>query len=126
MSLISATLGDSGDTGAFMLDGIWNCLLCAPSACAFGVSAQSTNFFAASMCLPAEGMYWPPGIQIVPQLFALRDHLGVCLDLCHAAVEFEDAADCLRQLDRAGIRIHKMQISAGLRLPRTPAGSRSG
>jgi len=48
---------------------------------------------------------------------ALHDHLGVCLDLCHAAVEFEDAADCIRQLDRAGIRVHKMQISAGLRLP---------
>ena len=48
---------------------------------------------------------------------ALRDHLGVCLDLCHAAVEFEDAAECIRQLDRAGIRVHKMQISAGLRLP---------
>jgi len=48
---------------------------------------------------------------------ALHDHLGVCLDLCHAAVEFEDAAECVRQLDRAGVRVHKMQISAGLRLP---------
>jgi sugar phosphate isomerase/epimerase len=48
---------------------------------------------------------------------ALREHLGVCLDLCHAAVEFEDAADALRQLAGAGIRIPKMQISAGLRLP---------
>jgi sugar phosphate isomerase/epimerase len=48
---------------------------------------------------------------------ALHDHLGVCLDLCHAAVEFEDARECVRQLDRAAIRIHKMQISAGLRLP---------
>lgn len=48
---------------------------------------------------------------------ALRDHLGVCLDLCHAAVEFERAADCVRRLDQAGIRVHKMQISAGLRLP---------
>jgi hypothetical protein len=48
---------------------------------------------------------------------ALHDHLGVCLDLCHAAVEFEDAADCIGQLGRAGIRVHKMQISAGLRLP---------
>jgi sugar phosphate isomerase/epimerase len=48
---------------------------------------------------------------------ALHDHLGVCLDLCHAAVEFEDAGDGLRRLERAGIRIHKMQISAGLSLP---------
>ena len=48
---------------------------------------------------------------------ALHEQLGVCLDLCHAAVEFEDAADCIGRLARAGIRVHKMQISAGLRLP---------
>ncbi|MDO9313184.1 MAG: metabolite traffic protein EboE [Burkholderiaceae bacterium] len=48
---------------------------------------------------------------------ALHDHLGLCLDLCHAAVEFENAADCIRRLDESGIRILKMQISAGLRLP---------
>jgi sugar phosphate isomerase/epimerase len=48
---------------------------------------------------------------------ALHDHLGLCLDLCHAAVEFEDPHDSLRRLDDAGIGIFKMQISAGLRLP---------
>lgn len=54
---------------------------------------------------------------------ALRDHLGVCLDLCHAAVEFEDAEDCIRRLGLAGIRVHKMQISAGLRLPTLDAAA---
>jgi sugar phosphate isomerase/epimerase len=49
---------------------------------------------------------------------ALRRHLGVCLDLCHAAVEFEDAEKALDSLSKAGIRIGKMQISAGLRLAR--------
>ncbi len=48
---------------------------------------------------------------------ALHEHLGVCLDLCHAAVEFEDAAQGIQQLAEAGIRVAKMQISAGLRLP---------
>jgi sugar phosphate isomerase/epimerase len=48
---------------------------------------------------------------------ALHDHLGICLDLCHAAVEFEDAAACLQRLRDARIRVTKMQISAGLRLP---------
>lgn len=48
---------------------------------------------------------------------ALRLHLGLCLDLCHAAVEFEDAADCVQRLRSAGIRVTKMQVSAGLRLP---------
>jgi sugar phosphate isomerase/epimerase len=48
---------------------------------------------------------------------ALRDHIGLCLDLCHAAVEFEDPAGCIRDLQNAGIRVTKLQISAGLRLP---------
>jgi len=48
---------------------------------------------------------------------ALRDHLGVCLDLCHAAVEFEDPRRCAGQLTDAGIGIYKAQITAGLRLP---------
>lgn len=57
------------------------------------------------------------GLDATAAAGALHDHLGICLDLCHAAVEFEDAADGLRRLERAGIRVHKVQISAGLRLP---------
>ena len=45
---MSASFGDSGEIGAPTLDGIWNCFVSAPSACAFAVSAQSTNFFASS------------------------------------------------------------------------------
>jgi sugar phosphate isomerase/epimerase len=52
---------------------------------------------------------------------ALRRHLGVCLDLCHAAVEFEDPMRCLQALAGAGIVIAKMQVTAGLRIPRVTA-----
>ena len=48
---------------------------------------------------------------------ALRSHLGVCLDLCHAAVEYEDSRACIEDLRRAEIGIFKMQISAGLQIP---------
>ena len=44
----------------------------------------------------------------------LRRHLGLCLDACHAAVEFEDADALLDRLAAAGIRIAKLQLSAGL------------
>ena len=54
---------------------------------------------------------------------ALRGHIGLCLDLCHAAVEFEDPAGCIRDLQEAGIRVTKLQISAGLRLPELTAGA---
>lgn len=48
---------------------------------------------------------------------ALRRHLGVCLDTCHASVEFEAPLDAWRRLQAAGIAVPKVQISAGLRLP---------
>jgi len=47
---------------------------------------------------------------------ALRRHLGVCLDACHAAVEFESPLESFRALSAAGIRVPKIQVSAGLRL----------
>lgn len=47
----------------------------------------------------------------------LRRHLGVCLDTCHAAVEFETPETTLKQLTAHGIRIAKLQLSAGLRVP---------
>ncbi len=52
---------------------------------------------------------------------ALRRHLGVCLDACHAAVEFEDPIEAVDSLERAGIRIAKLQVSAGLKISRPDA-----
>jgi len=46
----------------------------------------------------------------------LRRHIGVCLDTCHASVEFEAPLDAWRKLKSAGITVPKVQISAGLRL----------
>jgi sugar phosphate isomerase/epimerase len=46
----------------------------------------------------------------------LRRHLGVCLDTCHASVEFESPLESWRKLQAAGIAVPKVQISAGLRL----------
>jgi sugar phosphate isomerase/epimerase len=47
----------------------------------------------------------------------LRRHLGICLDTCHAAIEFEDADEAIDRLLGAGLRIAKVQLSTGLRLP---------
>ncbi len=56
---------------------------------------------------------------------ALRRHLGVCYDVCHAAVEFEDPDASIRAIRDAGIAIGKVQLSAALKIPRvtreTPA-----
>ncbi len=44
----------------------------------------------------------------------LRRHLGVCVDTCHLALQFEVLADSLATLVRHGIRISKVQISAAI------------
>ncbi len=48
----------------------------------------------------------------------LRRHLGVCFDACHMAVEFEEPRAALRAFRAAGIRVGKVQLSAGLKVSR--------
>lgn len=45
----------------------------------------------------------------------LRRHVGICFDCCHQAVEFEEPRDALGRLERAAVRIGKMQVSSALR-----------
>jgi sugar phosphate isomerase/epimerase len=87
--------------------------------CFLETIAEVVTFFERELHGPAavRRMMELTGLDRAAAARALHDHLGVCLDLCHAAVEFEDAADCIRRLDLSGVRVHKMQVSAGLRLP---------
>jgi hypothetical protein len=45
-----------------------------------------------------------------------RRHIGVCLDVCHQAVEFEDLAQSVHELNAAGVRINKVHVTCALRL----------
>jgi hypothetical protein len=51
----------------------------------------------------------------------MRHHLGVCLDTCHAALQFEDPAESLRLYEAEGIGVPKIQISSALRTDASPA-----
>ncbi|OFW31523.1 MAG: hypothetical protein A3H97_03315 [Acidobacteria bacterium RIFCSPLOWO2_02_FULL_65_29] len=46
----------------------------------------------------------------------VRTHVGVCLDVCHMAVEFEDPSAAIDRLARAGIHVRKVQLSSALRI----------
>lgn len=46
----------------------------------------------------------------------VQDHIGLCYDVCHQAVEFEDVQASIRDLDEAGIRLNKVHISCALQL----------
>jgi sugar phosphate isomerase/epimerase len=53
---------------------------------------------------------------------ALRRHIGVCYDVCHAAVEFEDPRQSVMTLKDADIAIPKLQLSSALRIHRMDDG----
>jgi sugar phosphate isomerase/epimerase len=55
----------------------------------------------------------------------LRDHVRVCFDCCHFAVEHEDPIQALDRLSRAGIRVGRIQLSSALRVnrPADPAAA---
>ncbi len=45
---------------------------------------------------------------------AVRRHLGVCVDTCHSAVQFEDPVESLARLEMEGIAISKVQMSSAI------------
>jgi sugar phosphate isomerase/epimerase len=92
-----------------------------PEPCCFlETIAETVAFF-------TEHVFAPPAVERFGRLThlnptdaaqVLRRHLGVCLDTCHAAVEFEEPAAAVDVLREAGIRIAKLQLSTGLRVRR--------
>jgi hypothetical protein len=50
------------------------------------------------------------------QLEMARRHLGLCYDVCHQAVEFEEIPASIRKLHSAGIRINKVHITCAIEL----------
>ena len=46
----------------------------------------------------------------------LLEHIRVCYDTCHFAVEYEDPTSVFKQFQAAGIQIGKIQISAALQV----------
>jgi hypothetical protein len=55
----------------------------------------------------------------------VREHVGLCYDVCHQAVEFEEIGDSIGALDAAGVRINKVHLSCAIELT-NPAGNAAG
>ncbi|MGI4828360.1 MAG: metabolite traffic protein EboE [Janthinobacterium lividum] len=56
------------------------------------------------------------GISLEKARSHLREHIQVCFDTCHMAIQFEDATCSLDLLKKHGIRIGRIQISSALRI----------
>ena len=90
-----------------------------PEPCCFlETIAQAVDFFERYL-FSAAAVEWvssSTGLTRVAAATAIREHLGVCLDACHMAVEFEEPAKVLEALRAAEIRVPKVQVTAGLRV----------
>jgi sugar phosphate isomerase/epimerase len=87
--------------------------------CMLETTSETLDFFEHELLSRAsrEALAAAAGVDFRATDGLLRRHLGVCLDTCHAAIEFEDADQVLDRLSAAGLRIAKLQLSTGLRLP---------
>jgi len=86
--------------------------------CIWETTEELTSYFSDRLftVASAEQVANATGLTSTKALEALRRHVGICLDACHAAVAFEDAQSCVQHLTAAGVRIMKIQITAGLQL----------
>ncbi len=87
--------------------------------CFIETIAETVDFFAEHLFSEAAvtRMAELTGLDREAARAALPRHLGLCYDVCHAAVEYEDPAASLQALRDAGIPVHKLQLSAALRVP---------
>jgi len=91
-----------------------------PEPCCFlETTDESIAFFEGTLLKP-ETLDMLGGITGVGRSEAeilLRRHLGICYDVCHGSVEYEDTVAALDRLLAAGIAIPKIQLSAAMRIP---------
>lgn len=55
------------------------------------------------------------GLTALQAQAAIKDHLQLCYDVCHFALAYEQPGEVFSQMEEAGIRIGKIQISAALK-----------
>ncbi len=80
-------------------------------------AAEVVDYFQTHL-LPIGGTYLAKHLEI-PQEAAealLLEHVRICYDTCHFAVEFEDPVSVFKQFQAVGIQIGKIQISAALQV----------
>jgi sugar phosphate isomerase/epimerase len=85
--------------------------------CSLETAAETVRFFERHLFGAGAGLLATElGIGPERAREALADHVRVCFDCCHFAVEYEDARSALRQLQAAGIRIGRVQVSSALQV----------
>ena len=86
--------------------------------CSLETSGETIDFFSRRL-LPqgAPLVAGELGISEEMARTVLLDHVQVCFDCCHFAVEYENPEGALEDFRAAGIRIGRVQLSSALRVP---------
>jgi sugar phosphate isomerase/epimerase len=85
--------------------------------CALETVDETIEFFGAAVRPFVGSMAGAAGLSEESAREIVDRHLGVCLDLCHAAVEHEDPVASLERYDAAEVPVHKVQVSAAVEVP---------
>ncbi|MCZ7563263.1 MAG: hypothetical protein M5U08_05125 [Burkholderiales bacterium] len=88
-------------------------------ACFLEVTSEVIDYFGRHLYSAAsvEALARQAGLSKPQAEEALRRHLGTVFDICHQAVEYEDIAEALGSLKRAGVPVFKLQAAAAIRIP---------
>jgi hypothetical protein len=80
-------------------------------------AAEVVDYFQTHL-LPLGSAYLAQSLKISPERaeILLLEHVRICYDTCHFAVEYEDPISVFKQFQTAGIKIGKIQISAALQV----------
>jgi hypothetical protein len=81
-------------------------------------NSEETVAFFEQWLFPVGGPLLATAIDVSPDVARryLQDHIRLCFDCCHFAVEYEDPSAALERLQAAGIRIGRVQLSSALRV----------
>lgn len=85
--------------------------------CAIETAAEAIEFFGTAVAPFTGSMARAAGLSREAADEVAHRHLGVCLDLCHAAVEHEDPWESYLRLRAAGVPVTKVQVSAAVEVP---------
>lgn len=91
-----------------------------PEPCCFlETTDESITFYETSLLQPKilDALAALTGTNQAQADALLRRHLGICYDVCHGSVEYENPVAALDQLLAAGITVPKIQLSAAMRVP---------